>query len=327
VHDGPDDRSGGTGGGDADDDAGKPDRRRSGRRARAAGQPPVGAPEPSTTDPPTGDGTAVLSLEDVVKTYGSGETMVRALRSVSLTVRRGDFVAIIGPSGSGKSTLMNILGCLDVPTSGRFLFSGDDVSEMTDDQLADIRNLRIGFVFQQFHLLKKLSAWRNVELPLLYRRSSDRHGRAMRALAMVGLEHRVDHSPNQLSGGQQQRVAIARALVTDPELILADEPTGNLDTTSTADILDILGDLHRSGRTIVLITHDPEIAAIASRVVRISDGILTEGTEGAVELNGRRGRGSRPAPRRSPPKRTNAPTPVDQEASGAPVRRRRRGSA
>jgi putative ABC transport system ATP-binding protein len=219
----------------------------------------------------------VLDLENVSKVYGSGETAVHALRAVSLTVRRGEYVAIIGPSGSGKSTLMNILGCLDVPSAGRYRFSGEDVSQMTDDDLARVRNERIGFVFQQFHLLPRLTAWRNVELPLLYRRTRGRRAKAMRALAMVGLQARVDHLPNQLSGGQQQRVAIARALVTDPDLVLADEPTGNLDTSSTTEILEIFGSLHRSGRTIVLITHDPDIAATAERVVSIRDGRLTEG--------------------------------------------------
>jgi putative ABC transport system ATP-binding protein len=264
------------------------------------------------------DGTAVLTLESVSKTYGAGETIVRALREVSLVVRRGDFVAVIGPSGSGKSTLMNILGCLDVPTSGRYLFAGEDVSRMRDDELARIRNLRIGFVFQQFHLLKKLSALRNVELPLLYRRARGRRETAMRSLAMVGLEHRVSHLPNELSGGQQQRVAIARALVTDPELILADEPTGNLDTSSTADILGILGDLHRGGRTIVLITHDPEIAAIAPRVVRISDGVLTEETaRPAVRLVGRRAAGATTTPRRGTRRRAATPPPDSEEEASA----------
>jgi putative ABC transport system ATP-binding protein len=259
-------------------------------------------------------GPAVLTLEEVFKTYGAGETVVRALRSVSLEVNRGDFVAVIGPSGSGKSTLMNILGCLDVPTSGRYLFAGEDVMRMRDDQLARIRNQRIGFVFQQFHLLKKLTAWRNVELPLLYRRARGRREKAMRALSMVGLENRVDHTPNQLSGGQQQRVAIARALVTDPELILADEPTGNLDTTSTAEILAILDELHRGGRTIVLITHDPEIAAVAQRVVRISDGVLTEEAAGArVALTGRRTRAASTRPRA--PRRRAAAIPAAEEAS------------
>jgi putative ABC transport system ATP-binding protein len=180
----------------------------------------------------------------------------------------------MGPSGSGKSTLMNIIGCLDVPTSGRYLFAGEDVRRMSDNDLARVRNERIGFVFQQFNLLKRMSAWRNVELPLLYRHGGGRRERAMNALAMVGLESRVHHLPNELSGGQQQRVAIARALVADPELILADEPTGNLDTTSSAEILSILSALHRSGRTIVLITHDPDIAATAERMVHIRDGEL-----------------------------------------------------
>jgi putative ABC transport system ATP-binding protein len=172
---------------------------------------------------------------------------------------------------------MNILGCLDVPSMGRYCFAGEDVSRMTDSSLARVRNERIGFVFQQFHLLKRMSAWRNVELPLLYRRVRGRREKAMRALGMVGLDHRVHHLPNELSGGQQQRVAIARALVTDPELLLADEPTGNLDTHSSAEILEILRNLHRTGRTIVLITHDPDIAATAERVVSIRDGELSEG--------------------------------------------------
>jgi putative ABC transport system ATP-binding protein len=265
-------------------------------------------------------GPAVLTLENVSKNYGAGETMVQALRSVSLEVNRGDFVAIIGPSGSGKSTLMNILGCLDVPSTGRYLFAGDDVMRLSDDQLARIRNLRIGFVFQQFHLLKKLSAWRNVELPLLYRRARGRREKALAALSMVGLDHRVDHTPNELSGGQQQRVAIARALVTDPELILADEPTGNLDTTSTAEILAILNQLHGDGRTIVLITHDPEIAAVAARVVRISDGVLTE--EVPVALTGRRSETARARPRA--PRRRAAPiADPPGEAASPPARRRR----
>jgi putative ABC transport system ATP-binding protein len=271
-------------------------------------------------------GPAVLTLEQVDKTYGAGETVVRALRSVSLEVHRGDFVAIIGPSGSGKSTLMNILGCLDVPTSGRYLFAGEDVMRMSDDQLARIRNQRIGFVFQQFHLLKRLTAWRNVELPLLYRRARGRREQAMRALSMVGLENRVDHTPTQLSGGQQQRVAIARALVTDPELILADEPTGNLDTTSTAEILAILNELHRGGRTIVLITHDPEIAAVAARVVRISDGVLTEEAvvTTAAELAGRRAPAARARPRGPRRRAASIPPPDGAEEAASPPERRRR---
>jgi putative ABC transport system ATP-binding protein len=277
-------------------------------------------------------GEAVLTLENVSKVYGGGEAAVHALRSVSLVVRRGEYVAIIGPSGSGKSTLMNILGCLDVPSSGRYLFSGEDVSQMADADLARVRNERIGFVFQQFHLLKRMSAWRNVELPLLYRRARSRRSRAMQALGMVGLERRVNHLPNELSGGQQQRVAIARALVTDPELILADEPTGNLDTTSTAEILEILNTLHRNGRTIVLITHDPEIAATAERVVSIRDGELTEGGSLlATQLAGH----ARPAPAAAAPQpaaraprraRTAAPGTAEP-APAAPARRTRRAPA
>ncbi len=218
----------------------------------------------------------VLRLDRVSKIYGSGDAEVRALDGVSLTVDEGDFVAVVGPSGSGKSTLMNILGCLDVPTSGRYHFAGEDVSRMDAHDLARIRNRRIGFVFQQFQLLSDLSAWRNVELPLLYRSARDRRGTAMRVLEQVGLANRVDHRPNQLSGGQQQRVAIARALVTDPDLVLADEPTGNLDSASSRDILAILRELNASGRTVVLITHDPAVAAVAKRVVHTIDGKLSE---------------------------------------------------
>jgi putative ABC transport system ATP-binding protein len=218
----------------------------------------------------------VLRLEQVSKVYGSGDAEVRALDGVSLTVDEGDFVAVVGPSGSGKSTLMNIIGCLDNPTSGRYLFAGEDVSRMDAYELAHIRNKRIGFVFQQFQLLNDLSAWRNVELPLLYRSARDRRGTAMRVLEQVGLSNRVDHRPNQLSGGQQQRVAIARALVTDPDLVLADEPTGNLDSASSRDILAILRQLNEAGRTVVLITHDPAVAAVAKRVVHTIDGRLDE---------------------------------------------------
>ncbi|HEV7466248.1 MAG TPA: ABC transporter ATP-binding protein, partial [Candidatus Dormibacteraeota bacterium] len=218
-------------------------------------------------------GPAVLTLENVSKTYGSGETMVQALRSASLEVDRGDFVAIIGPSGSGKSTLMNILGCLDVPTSGRYLFAGDDVMRLGDDQLARIRNLRIGFVFQQFHLLKKLSAWRNVELPLLYRRARGRREKALAALAMVGLDHRVDHTPNQLSGGQQQRVAIARALVNEPAILMGDEPTGNLDSRTSGEIISLFRQLNEEQHiTIILVTHDQDVAKNARRTIVLRDG-------------------------------------------------------
>jgi putative ABC transport system ATP-binding protein len=219
----------------------------------------------------------VLRLEDVTKVYGSGDAAVRAVDGVSLTVERGDFTAVMGPSGSGKSTLMHILGCLDVPTTGRYWFAGQDVSRMNERELAQVRNRRIGFVFQQFQLLSSMSAWRNVELPLLYRSGvRERRELALRALAQVGLANRVAHRPTELSGGQQQRVAIARALVTDPDLILADEPTGNLDSASSREVLALLRDVNRAGRTIVLITHDPNVAAVARRVLEMKDGRLRE---------------------------------------------------
>ena len=218
----------------------------------------------------------IIRLVDVNKVYGSGDATVHAVDNVSLAVNEGDFLAVMGPSGSGKSTLMHILGCLDVPTSGEYLFAGEDVSRMNEGELASIRNRRIGFVFQQFHLLSSMSAWRNVELPLLYRTARDRKQMALTALAQVGLTGRVQHRPNQLSGGQQQRVAIARALVTDPTMILADEPTGNLDSRASREVLDILTGLNKSGHTIVLITHDPNVAGVAERVVEMADGRLRE---------------------------------------------------
>ncbi|MGA7986944.1 MAG: ABC transporter ATP-binding protein [Candidatus Dormiibacterota bacterium] len=214
----------------------------------------------------------IIRLVDVTKIYGEGDATVRAVDGVSLLVREGEFVAVMGPSGSGKSTLMHILGCLDVPTSGEYLFAGEDVARMNERELASIRNRRIGFVFQQFHLLSSMSAWRNVELPLLYRAAQGRKQMALNALAQVGLSARVEHRPNQLSGGQQQRVAIARALITNPTMILADEPTGNLDSKSSREVLDILTGLNKSGHTIVLITHDPNVASVAERVVEMADG-------------------------------------------------------
>ena len=227
---------------------------------------------------PDADGHVVVRLDDVTKTYNTGALEVQALAGVSLTVRAGEYVAIMGPSGSGKSTLMNILGCLDVLTTGRYVLDGQDVAELDDDELAEIRNKRIGFVFQQFNLLPALPAWRNVELPLFYAGvpSGERKRRAMDALARVGLGDRVDHRPGELSGGQQQRVAVARALASDPAMILADEPTGNLDSHSTADVLALLDELHASGRTIVLITHEAEVAARASRILHVRDGLITD---------------------------------------------------
>jgi len=222
-----------------------------------------------------GDGAApILRLLDVGKVYATGSVEVEALRGVSLEVARGEYVAIMGPSGSGKSTLMHILGCLDVPTTGSYHLAGEDVSTMSESALATVRNRQIGFVFQQFNLLASLPAWRNVELPLCYTGigRAERKERAIRALERVDLGDRVDHRPGELSGGQQQRVAVARALVTDPALILADEPTGNLDSHSSADVLALFTELHEQGRTIVLITHERDVANSAQRIVRILDG-------------------------------------------------------
>jgi putative ABC transport system ATP-binding protein len=223
----------------------------------------------------------IVQLVKVWKTYTSGSVPVHALRGVSISVYPGEYISIIGPSGSGKSTFMHILGCLDTPTSGRYLLGGTDVSKMDEEHLAEVRNRRIGFVFQQFHLLPRLNAWRNVELPLIYagvdRRA--RKQRALEALDQVGLTDRVHHLPNQLSGGQQQRVAVARALVTEPDLLLADEPTGNLDSRSSADVLGMLDALHQTGRTIVLITHEQDVAEAAERIMRFRDGRFL-GTEG-----------------------------------------------
>jgi putative ABC transport system ATP-binding protein len=218
----------------------------------------------------------VIELRRIVKTYASGEAEVHALRGVDLCIERGEFVAIMGASGSGKSTLMNIIGCLDVPTWGRYHLDGVDVRRLEDRQLAMVRNRKLGFVFQSFNLIPRTSALANVELPLAYRgvKRKERTERALAALEDVGLADRARHVPTELSGGQQQRVAVARALVTHPSLVLADEPTGNLDTAATRDILDLLHRVHAEGRTIVLITHEPEVARAAARVVRVSDGLI-----------------------------------------------------
>ncbi len=219
----------------------------------------------------------VISIQNLVKTFIVGEVEVRALRGVSLDVQPGEFVAITGPSGSGKSTLMHILGCLDRPTSGRYVLDGQDVSKMSKDQLANVRNQKIGFVFQGFNLLSRTTALDNVELPLLYGnnklKAADRHRMAMDALTAVGLQDRSDHKPNQLSGGQQQRVAIARALISSPSILLADEPTGNLDTRTSMEVMDIFQRLNiQRGITVLLITHERDIAEYATRIVSCRDG-------------------------------------------------------
>jgi putative ABC transport system ATP-binding protein len=222
----------------------------------------------------TADSLPVIDLHDVTKTYRTGTLTVQAVRGVTLRIFAGEYVAIMGPSGSGKSTLMHILGCLDSLTTGGYSLAGQDVSRMSDDELADVRNRRIGFVFQQFNLLSSLPAWRNVELPLCYAgvRRDERRDRAVEALRRVGLGDRIMHRPGELSGGQQQRVAVARALVTDPALILADEPTGNLDSEAAADVLALFDELRQSGRTVVLITHEADVALRADRTVRLRDG-------------------------------------------------------
>lgn len=218
--------------------------------------------------------SALVDIRDICKVYNPGENEVRALDHVNLTIHENEFVAIIGQSGSGKSTLMNMLGCLDVPTSGTYMLHDKDVSHMSDDELSDIRNKEIGFIFQGFNLIANLTAIENVELPLIYRGVSrkERNRLAQIALDKVGLEKRKTHKPSEMSGGQQQRVAIARAIAQAPPIILADEPTGNLDSGSTKEIMGILKGLHEEGRTVILITHDNDIAAQAKRVIKIMDG-------------------------------------------------------
>ena len=216
----------------------------------------------------------LIEIRNMCKIYNPGENEVRALDHVDLRIDRHEFVAIIGQSGSGKSTLMNMLGCLDVPTSGTYYLNGQDVSHLTDDELSDIRNREIGFIFQGFNLIANMTALENVELPLIYRGvpKKEREELSRTALKKVGLEKRMDHKPSEMSGGQQQRVAIARAIAQAPPVILADEPTGNLDSGSTKEIMGILKELHKEGRTVILITHDNEIAARAKRIIRIMDG-------------------------------------------------------
>jgi putative ABC transport system ATP-binding protein len=242
--------------------------------------------------------TPLVRLEDVVKTYQMGDVEVHALRGVSLVIEHGEFTAVMGASGSGKSTLMNLLGCLDRPTSGRYLLEGREVSRLSIDELAELRNRTIGFVFQNFNLLSRTTALENVELPLLYAGvpTAERHARATESLGRVGLADRAGHHPNQMSGGQQQRVAIARALVNRPRVILADEPTGNLDSQTSVEVMALFQELGRSGITVLLVTHEPDIATYASRVITMRDGHVLSDV-------------------RRQPKRAAAPTPAPaQEA-------------
>ncbi len=218
----------------------------------------------------------VIEIQDIVKNYQIGSVIVRALRSVTLTIERNEYVAIMGPSGSGKSTMLNLLGCLDTPTSGRYFLNGIDVSKMDDDQLAEIRNKEIGFIFQTFNLLPRYTALENVTLPLIYAGvpKAEREQKAIEVLTQVGLADRMYHKPNELSGGQRQRVATARALVNNPSIILADEPTGNLDSKTSLDIMNLLDEIQKKGNTVILVTHEEDIAKHAARIVRLLDGMI-----------------------------------------------------
>jgi putative ABC transport system ATP-binding protein len=248
----------------------------------------------------------VIVVKDVSKTYALGDIEVHALQRVTMTIERGDFVAIMGASGSGKSTLMNILGCLDLPTRGRYLLDGVDVRGMREDELSDVRNRKIGFIFQSFNLIPRTQAIANVELPLIYggmRHKAQRRKRAEAAMVAVGLADRLHHMPSELSGGQQQRVAVARAIATNPAIILADEPTGNLDTKSTHEVMEIFGRLNAEGRTVITITHEDDVASHAKRVVRLVDG-------GVVDDH-------RQAPITGAPPRYHAPTSIERRAHAA----------
>lgn len=218
----------------------------------------------------------IIDIKDLRKTYIMGLEVINALKSVTMQIHKNEYVALMGPSGSGKSTLMNLLGCLDTPSSGRYLLNGIDVSQMTDSELAEVRNKQIGFVFQTFNLLPRMSSLENVALPLVYAgmKQAERLERAEKAMEAVGLKDRMMHKPNELSGGQRQRVAIARALVNDPAIILADEPTGNLDTKTSVEIMGIFEEIHKAGNTVILVTHEPDIAEHAHRIIRLRDGLI-----------------------------------------------------
>jgi putative ABC transport system ATP-binding protein len=249
---------------------------------------PAGAESPGSRSPTDG---AIIRLDHVSRLYRMGEADVHALDDVSLTIDRGEFVAVMGPSGSGKSTLLNVLGCLDTPTSGRYLLDGEAVQGLTEDRLADIRQRKISFIFQTFHLVQRMTALRNVELPMIFAgvAPEERLDRAPAALPRVGLGPRLRHRPDELSGGERQRVAVARALVMEPSLLLADEPTGNLDSAAGRGIVDLLRTLHAQGLSIVLVTHDPSIAAAAGRVIRMQDGrvVSDRSGEGGADPGGR----------------------------------------
>lgn len=225
---------------------------------------------------------SLIQITDIKRDFILGNETVYVLKGINLEIRKGEYVALMGPSGSGKSTLMNLLGCLDTPTSGQYILNGKDVSKMHDDELADIRNKEIGFVFQTFNLLPRTTALDNVALPMIYAGYSktERSKRATEVLTQVNLSDRMDHQPNQLSGGQRQRVAIARALVNKPSIILADEPTGNLDSKTSVEIMNLFGEIHKNGNTVILVTHEEDIAAYAKRVIRLRDGLIESDTDG-----------------------------------------------
>lgn len=232
--------------------------------------------------------SSVIKIRNITRDFPLGQEIVKVLKGIDIDIEKGEYVAFMGPSGSGKSTLMNLLGCLDTPTSGQYILNGNDVSKMSDDELAEIRNKEIGFVFQTFNLLPRTSALDNVALPMIYAGASkaQRKERAEKVLTDVGLADRMDHKPNQLSGGQRQRVAVGRALVNNPSIILADEPTGNLDSKTSVEIMNLFDEIHRKGNTVILVTHEEDIAEHAHRIIRLRDGMVESDTRKEVEVNG-----------------------------------------